>query len=490
MLFQIPRVTGCCLVLALFLAGPGRAEEGTVEQGLQANARKIIDHIKEKGWANVGILKFQVRVADGEARDNVGALNLSLPDRLEAALILELRPADVNEHKLKIITRASESAATDGRLNHLTEAGRRAFFELAPSPFRPAWGGEKENIKPDAFLTGEAVLAPDMKTVTVHVKAFAKDQLALSEVCTFTARTTLRTLSEAGFSFASRGGIGRDDPNLYTRKKEQQAQKDAQEVVQVTSEDLWQKEAEETLEYLQSSPVKLTALYNDEPATIGINLFRPAAQRDNVALRIPAPQTGQVVAFRLENTSADTTYAVVLKVNGKNSIYQEEKPAVDCYKWILEKGKSVTIRGFQMGLDERKNFEVLPPDESERQRIHYGNNAGILQFVVFKQATTEDEVEFFEKAKEQEKALENDTGAQELGIIGRGMEDAAKMQKPYQLRALQGQLRADLLKAQKEGAKGRGMLGAGDTEKNPVTEEKVKLLPTPVLDVAIRYYKP
>jgi hypothetical protein len=503
MLFQMPRVTGFCLALALFLAGPARAEEGTpgglggdppnasIDEGLQANARKIIDHVKEQGWANVGVLKFRARVGDGEPRDNVGELNLSLPDRLETALILELRPSDVNGNKLRIISKASETAATNQTLNHLTEEGMQAFFKLSPSPFKPAWGKEGETIEPDAFLTGEAVFAPDMKTVTVHVKAFARNQLALKDVCTFTARTTLRTLSEAGFSFASRGGIRRNDPVLHNKEKEEEAQKAAQEVVQASTEDLWQKEAEQTLEDLKTSPVKLTALYNDEPIAVDVNLFRPAAQRDNVGLRIPAPQTNQAVAFRLENTSTDTTYAVVLKINGKNSIFQEEKSALDCYKWILAPGKSVTVRGFQKNFKEHDPFKVLPPEVSERQRIHYGNNAGILQFVLFKQATSEDEVQLFEKTREQEKSLESDTKAQELGIIGRGMEDAAKMVKPFQLKALQGQLRADLLKAQKDGAKGRGMLGAGDdTQNNPVTEEKVKLLPTPVLDVAIRYYKP
>ncbi|MBV8554695.1 MAG: hypothetical protein JO116_03960, partial [Planctomycetaceae bacterium] len=192
---------GYAAALALVLAGiaaPTPVRADTLEAALLKQAPRVISYLKDHGYHNVGVLKFRVQKGNEPASDHVGPLNLNLAGRLEIALVL----ANDNQEPLGIIRDADGVAATLPGANHLTRPGRQALFR---GRYPLAWGDQQ--VVPDAFLTGVAVVSPDLKQMTVALLAFGKDGEKLDNVAQFTAATDAPALAEAGESFLIRDGF-------------------------------------------------------------------------------------------------------------------------------------------------------------------------------------------------------------------------------------------------------------------------------------------
>ena len=71
------------------------------------------------------------------------------------------------------------------------------------------------------------------------------------------------------------------------------------------------------------------------------------------------------MSFLIENTDAKYIYAVVLKVNGKNTIFGEDAEPAQCLKWVLEPNGKHEIRGFQEDNGSLTPFRILSTKESE-----------------------------------------------------------------------------------------------------------------------------
>src|ERR1700674_1608621 len=150
------RVAALALMLA-GIVGPAPVRADTLEAALLKQAPRVTAYLKDHGYRNVGVLKFRVKKGDAPASDHVGPLNLNLAGRLEIALVL----ANDNEVPLGIIRDADGVAATLPGANHLTRPGRQALFR---GRYPLAWG--EQQVAPDAFLTGVAVVTPDLKQLT------------------------------------------------------------------------------------------------------------------------------------------------------------------------------------------------------------------------------------------------------------------------------------------------------------------------------------
>src|SRR3954471_20804171 len=89
---------------------PARAEEPRqdLRRGMVLAAPKVLRHLRDKGYRNVGVLKFLVKKGKGAPADNVGGLNLDAARILELALILK----DDVDGKVCVIRDASATAAT------------------------------------------------------------------------------------------------------------------------------------------------------------------------------------------------------------------------------------------------------------------------------------------------------------------------------------------------------------------------------------------
>jgi hypothetical protein len=174
-------------------------------------------------------------------------------------------------------------------------------------------------------------------------------------------------------------------------------------------------------------------------------------------------------------------YAVVVKVNGQNTIYREEKPAKDCHKWIVKPGKSAMITGFLKRDDKKEEeFKVRSDSDSRLEQVRYGNSTGTFSFTLFRPAKT---------AAEQAKAnKEKERDVEDL-VISRGTEQLTTQIPPSNLDSFRGQL-AKLTKKEQETAGSRGVVVAGDEKDKTVQTIDFNALPDPVFSVTIRYYDP
>ena len=122
------------------------------------------------------------------------------------------------------------------------------------------------------------------------------------------------------------------------------------------------------------APVRLTVLYNGKPVKVEV--------RDGKAF-VPEPAPGQTVEFRLDKDATPRRVGVVLKVNGENTLDKQRLPDARCRMWVLDKGESITVDGYQLGTDRVEKFRVLSVPESKAREVNYGANVGTITVTVF-----------------------------------------------------------------------------------------------------------
>jgi hypothetical protein len=76
------------------------------------------------------------------------------------------------------------------------------------------------------------------------------------------------------------------------------------------------------------------------------------------------------VSFAIKRAAkASGRLAVVLKVNGENTLFREKLPDLQCRKWILEpNGQPIVVRGYQRSAQDAEEFRVASPEESRNAR--------------------------------------------------------------------------------------------------------------------------
>ena len=122
---------------------------------------------------------------------------------------------------------------------------------------------------------------------------------------------------------------------------------------------------------LRDCPVRLTILYNGKPVPV---------EGD----RVVEPKEKDAVSFRLENTDPKFLYAVVLKINGKNTLFGEDLEAGQCLKWILPPGAKLGILGFQEDDKSYREFKILSAKDSDEATVRYGDLAGMLRMIAYR----------------------------------------------------------------------------------------------------------
>src|SRR5262249_2554796 len=143
-------------------------------------APAVIKKLKEKGYKNVGVLKFLAAKEGGKLTDNVGTMNSLLAQRLELALALANSPKE----PIGLIENASAVAKTIPEASHLSKEKRLKLFSAR---YPLAWGNAK--VQPDAFVTGAVQVSGDLKVLTISLLAFDRTDNALAPILPdFTAR--------------------------------------------------------------------------------------------------------------------------------------------------------------------------------------------------------------------------------------------------------------------------------------------------------------
>ena len=308
-------------------------------------------------------------------------------------------------------------------------------------------------------------MSADRKSLHIVVQLFDRDDpKTLRTVREFDAATDLRTLTETGITFATRGAF--DNPATLIVK----ATANAPEPDDKPTELEEGRPGGSPTSRSRRSPLEIR--YGKKAQTIEAAPISP--DKSTVLLRVPTPREDDKVSFVLTNND-DETYGVVLKLNGQNSIERQPQDALDCKKWILKGKESITIRGFQLNDKNNDPFQVQAPSESDLNAKNYGDNAGTITLVVFHSAK---EPDVLVKA--------NDP----VATISRGLASLHGEATASDLKRFQEQLAKEATGDARE-ARSRGLItGSGDVGNSPVAHVNFTPVRVPVLSATIRYYEP
>jgi hypothetical protein len=419
------------------LGSPGASRADELEKALLKEAPKIVQFLQEKGYRNVGVLKFRVKKGDGPASAAAGTLNLDVARRLEVALLLANDP----KKPLGVIAGASGIADTIPGANHLTAEGRKPLFRPG---YALAWGEEK--VAPDAFLTGTVEIAADFKRLTVGVLAFDKDGGPLTKVAVIDAACDADVMVSGGESFMVRGAFDQGHTEQFTAKIIDTAHR----VKTGEAKNPWED---------RTAPVQLDVVYDGKRVPVEVREGRAWVRE---------PREGEKVEFVLRRLDdSKDRFAAALLVNGENTFYKERLPPEQCTKWVLDPGCGpLTVSGFKTGENKGEAFRVMSRAESKRNEMYYGADVGTITLVVFR-----------EKTWKEDPKLPTDE-EEDLAAIHRGL---LPEKPPANLGALKRQLRSD---------DNRGLIGSGETIKVETVKVKFNTAPTPVMALTITYYKP
>jgi hypothetical protein len=447
-----------CGLLLFFVATNCLTAADDLEKQLLRAAPDIVTAIKAKGYQNVGTLKFRVKKGNQPPSDRVGTLNTRLAEKLELALILATKPQD----PIGIIHNASSTAATIPGASHLTPEGRQKLF-TAEYPL--AWG--KKEVTPDAFLTGVALITPDLRNMTVAITIFDKLGKELEKLTQFDVKPDLEDLLDSGESFLVRGVF---DSGSLQMNEEARKEKATEEAVQ-TSLKVQSETAEDSKPVISkqhplspqnaAAPIALEVWYDNQPQQIEF--------RDGAAfLREPTEQQKVILVVKRKGPGAPRL-GVVLKVNGISTLYKQKSPDAQCTPWILEpRLNEFGIRGYQVDKDTLEPFRVLSQAESKTKELDYGEFVGTISVSVFKEQTT--------------------TPTPAPRTDGLDDEDFAVLTRSTFPKKTPANLSA--MKAQLGQIATRGLIDFGPEERSGIDIAPFTADPLPIMSGTIRYYQP
>lgn len=436
------------------------AQASDLQKQLLREAPKIHDYCREKGYKNIGVLKFRVKKGSDPISDNVGTLNMQLANQLEVALTLS--NSNDPAKQLGIIRRASSAAAKIPGANHVSAEGRAKLFD---AEYPLSWGDAK--VKPDAFITGVVLVSADLREMTVGIMALDKNGGPLEKVMpVFRAPTDAASLSEIGESFVLRGAFDKSNLVLASAKAVEQAAK-------VKAEPEPGKTPEPFPLEDKAAPVTMEVLYDGK--------VQPVEIKDGKAL-IAEPEEHQEVKILVKRAPGNRQrLGIVVKVNGENTLFREKLRDIDCRKWILEPDKKAfSIGGYQSANDMRENFRVASREESKSKELDYGEDVGTITITVFGEKTS-DAPPADLPSDDPEIRIKNENEAEDLAALTRSV---FPIQPVRNLAALKHQLR----EAGRETAT-RGLIMQGASAANKINIVTFKADPTPLMAVTVTYYK-
>ena len=348
-----PPLVAACLAVAACLT-PARAPADEISECLLRQAGDLLEYLHNKKLENVGVLKFEVKDGPSAPSLHAGLLNTKIAEELENALVVSLGDDFATMNVLHDAT--AVAFRRDSKANYDTVADRRKLFD---GDYPLAWGESK--VKASAFLTGRVSLGVDKdgkadpRKAVVEVKAFDRsgaylktwdDEVRIDRV--------LLADSGKGFKLSKKplGGKG-----IVVAPAEEA---DVRALAGGANTDGY--------------PVELKILYggveqkmHEDDGPGKLNCFQ-----------VPPPGLEDTVSFVITN-KGDKKIGVVLCVNGLSTLYEEpEGNPADMHKWVIEKGKSIEIEGFE-GEDRKsvRPFKVVPPEGRKVANLPFADSDSI-----------------------------------------------------------------------------------------------------------------
>jgi hypothetical protein len=424
----------------------------------------IVKALKDKGYKNVGVLRFRVRRGI-EAPGFDTPLSGNMVTRLASFLIIHGGP--VEKEALGVIENASAVAGRAKIASWSDSAAARGKLFKLDYPLAWRKDGEDVLVEADVFLTGQVKTSRDLRKTTVQILAFDRaEPNKLVELKSFTMKTDRDLLRDLGYSFrlsdkaraslvAKRGvpSAEVDDmlfPELPKQKRKSHAPEPSKAPDEKTEdvfarldkaepddkeEDKEEPKAGEedgvTPENVGGIEVKMLA--GGKPQDIR----RTGAAGDVARWMVTSPPAGKEVIFKITNKNKKRM-GVVLRLNGVNTVNLQTQEPERCQKWILNPGEVYKIRGFyelpkdksaKRGEDEEepKNdedppakpkrlpmkvfpFKVLVGAAAKTAKADMGDKAGLIEIDVFEEGSEKGELKVTGKGlptTEKEKARES-----------------------------------------------------------------------------------
>ena len=415
-------------------------------QALREFADATIEYCKSNELQSVGVLKFGLFDSEGNATTKTGTINSLLADRMEVALVL----ANDAREPVTLIEDASAVAADIENATHMSKEGRKLLLD---AQYNAMWGDEK--LKADALVTAIGEISADFQTISISLLVFDKNSEELKPLKPNGGDKVIainaNLLAETGESFLTRGAF--DGGHLGGAAQSSTVQPPNDLPTESAAEIREGKSVHPLAD--PQSPVTMQVLYD------GVAV--PYKFSDGKA-RIAEPSEGQKIELILTKDQTDRRYAVVVKVNGRNTLYQQQVPDAQCAKWVLSQpGIRKTIKGFQIrGQDSLEQFKVLSQSESKNREMDYGKDVGTISVTVFPE------------------------GAAKKLVLDQNVRDSELVEAsllPKKASSTFGALKAKLL----AGAN-RGLIAEGDVTAGAVKTVKFRNSSTPIMSAVAEYY--
>ncbi len=319
-----------CLCVAW--TSPAFVRADALDGELYVQATQVVEFLRNKGYKNVGVLNFRTQLP-GQAESMVtGALNVNLAERLENALILRV---DADDGIRVIHDAGSVIAAQKKHWSYLRPQDLNEMFKLT---YPVAWGTER--VKPDVFLSGLAKLTVDPITRkrSMEVKVQALRPGSTATILTFSPKTEGSVLSDLGVSRRARSPEAIADFDDVELKKKP---------IKLAVEEI------NPSQNPGGSKVELIVKYGNQE-------HRPVPDPQNSTReKVPEPTVaGERITFLVKNLDPTETVAIVLKVNGLNTLDLEQKAIDNCRLWVLKPGTQYQISGYHVGEQGGPDFKV------------------------------------------------------------------------------------------------------------------------------------
>ena len=468
---RLVRLGAVFLTLASTTLSTRQACADHLDAALKKHAPEVMKYLSEHHCKNVGILKFRVKKGNQPVSFKVGPLNDNVVQRLEIALIDE----DSSERPIGIIRDANRVATSRKLPRYDKSAGQSALFD---QKYPLYWGNTM--VHPDLFLTGIVTVPPDLKSATVTIEAFGPTSPKQDKVVTFTVkpidRSLLADLNE-GFQIASRQ-LKRRTRNIDLDEDavEDAADNDkstgagqASTTQDSSNQDSGSKDsAEKLLEYEIRYDGKAQPVTPD-PSSPG-------------ELHVREPNENEVVTIFLRSLATEKI-GLVLMVNGKSTLYEQEDDPDKCLAWVLSPGHEYSIQGYQQDNQTRKPFRVL--SDADSAAAVYSANTGLIKFHIFRSGGESEA----KTIAGNDLGPTDDPSTQAKNISLRGLSHAALVKSGHtrSLADLKKEIRKQIGKTTR---RGRGLIAAdANAVAGAIQNDELKN-PVFVQSIVVRYYKP
>jgi hypothetical protein len=460
------------ILLLVVIVAPVRA--GSLDRAILEKSGDLIAYLKDNKIANIGVLPFEVQ--RGARRTVVGdaPLSLTLPTRIENALIITMAPNE--KLAVGVIRDATGTARQAGIGSYRLD--QSAFKKLFDLEYDLAWGGKRGRA--NGFLTGTVISSgTDRSATTVHIDlltptSWRDRRLVPEKRWSIQVPTDTLLAAELGYHFSlsplalSRGGKGLNRTRLVAD--------------QIASED----EAGSRTPGSAHTPDNIAGfafelLYDGKKQTLKSIGQGPGALQPEY--RAPTPEVETRISMCLTRMDREKVkLAVLLMVNGQSTFNHEMGDPLLCRKWVYDEervGRKDEWKGFYTGT-EGKNllpFKALTKEESAPLARELGTRAGWIDIHVFASI---------------EKAV--DEADEKVMLISPRSLELARSKKSSLKELRAGLMQANNLKRREPLGRGKSVGGLILHEMEPIEGGKIGTadFPCPVLigRLAIRYFEP